>query len=80
METYLKYPGAYGWLLVVSGYKAVKKPKTTAQKEARRNNKLEMDSILDGLTDLVKSKVGSCASEKDLWDNLQDIYANPKEK
>jgi hypothetical protein len=23
----------------------------------------------------VKSKVGSCASSKDLWDKLQDLYA-----
>ena len=51
----------------------MKKPKTAAQKEAKRNNKLAIDTILDGLTDLVKSKVGSCASSKALLDKLQDL-------
>jgi hypothetical protein len=53
----------------------LKKPKTVAQKEAKRNNKLAIDTILDGLTDSVKSKVGSCASSKEIWDKLQDLYA-----
>jgi acetone carboxylase gamma subunit len=35
---------------------------------------LAIDTILDGLTDSVKSKVGSCASSKEIWDNLQDLY------
>jgi acetone carboxylase gamma subunit len=52
----------------------LKKPKTAAQKEAKRNNKLAIDTILDGLTDSVKSKVGSCASSKEFWDKLQDLY------
>ena len=74
METYLKSLGVYVWFLVASGYNALKKPKTAAQKEAKRNNKLAIDTILDGLTDLVKSKVGSCASSKEIWDKLQDLY------
>jgi hypothetical protein len=53
----------------------LKKPKTTAQKEAKKNNKLAIDTILDGLTDSVKSKVGSCASSKEIWDKIQDLYA-----
>jgi hypothetical protein len=75
METYLKSLGEYVWFSVASGYNALKKPKTATQKEARRNNKLAIDTILDGLTDSVKSKVGSCASTKDIWDKLQDLYA-----
>jgi hypothetical protein len=51
METYLKSLGADVWFSVASGYNALKKPKTAAQKEAKRNNKLEIDTILDGLTD-----------------------------
>jgi hypothetical protein len=63
------------WISVASGYNASKKPKSAAQKEAKRNNKLAIDTILDGLTDSVKSKVGSCASAKHLWDKLQELYA-----
>jgi hypothetical protein len=64
METYLKSLGEDVCFLVSSGYNDLKKPKTAAQKEARRNKKLEIDTIQDGLTDSVKSKVGSCALEK----------------
>jgi hypothetical protein len=74
METYLKDLGEDVWFLVSSGYNALKKPKTAAQKEAKRNNKLTVDTILDGFIDSVKSKVGSCASAKYLWDKLQDLY------
>jgi hypothetical protein len=80
METYLKALGAYVWISVASGYNASKKPKTAAQKEAKRNNKLAIDTILDGLTDSVKSKVGSCASAKYLWDKLQELYARKEAK
>jgi hypothetical protein len=75
MENYLKDLGADVWFSVASRYNALKKPNTTAQKEEKRNNKLAIYTILDGLTDSVKSKVGSCASSKYIWDKLQDLYA-----
>jgi hypothetical protein len=74
MENYLKSLRADVLFLVASGYNALKKPKTASQKEAKRNNKFAIDTILDGLTDSVKSKVVSCASSKDIWDKLQDFY------
>ena len=74
METYLKALGADAWFSVASGYNALKKPKTAVHKEAKRNNKLTIDTILDGLIDLVKSKVESCASSKYFWDKLQELY------
>jgi hypothetical protein len=74
METYMKTLGADVWFSVALGYNDLKKPKTATQKEAKRNNKLAIDTILDGLTDSVKSKVGSCASSKYIWDKLQDLY------
>jgi hypothetical protein len=80
METYLKALGANVWFSVASGYNSLKKPKTAAQKEAKRNNKLAIDTILDGLTDSVKSKVGSCASAKEIWDKLKDLYARKEEE
>jgi hypothetical protein len=73
MENYLKALREDVWFSVSLGYNALKKPKTVAQKEAKRNNKLAIDTILDGLTDSVKSKVGSCASSKNLWDKLQEL-------
>ena len=70
MENYLKALGVDVWFLVSSGYNALNKPKTTSQKEVKRKNKLAIDTILDGLTDSVKSKVGSCASSKEIWNKL----------
>jgi hypothetical protein len=75
METYLKDLRVDFWISIASGYNALKKPKTAAQKEAKRNNKLTIDTILDGLTDSMKSNMGSCASAKYLWDKLQELYA-----
>jgi hypothetical protein len=80
METYLKALGEDVWISVSSGYNASKKPNTAAQKEEKRNNKLAIDTILDGLTYSVKSKVGSCASTKYLWDKLQELYAREEAK
>jgi hypothetical protein len=46
------------WHSVVTGYNATKKPpKTTTKKELKRNNKIAMDFILEGLPDSVKDKV-----------------------
>jgi hypothetical protein len=47
----LKSLGADVWFSVASGYSALKKPKIAAQKEEKRNNKLAIDTILDGLVD-----------------------------
>jgi hypothetical protein len=57
-QNYLIYLGVDVWILVVSGYTVSKKPKTATQKEERRNNKMGMGVILDGLVDLLKAKVG----------------------
>jgi len=58
MQTYSTLLGVGIWLLFVLGYITSKKPpKTTTRKEARRNKKIEMYAILDGLDDSVKYKV-----------------------
>jgi hypothetical protein len=40
----------------------------------KRNNKIAMDFILEGLLDPVKDKVGQCSSTKELWDKLHNLY------
>jgi hypothetical protein len=80
METYLKSLGEYVWFLFALGYNALKKPKTAAQKEEKRNNKLAIDTILDGLTNSMKYKVGSCALSKEIWDKIQDLYVREEEE
>jgi hypothetical protein len=45
MEVFLQEHGHYIWLSIVTGYDSSKREKTTAKKELRKNNKIEMDFI-----------------------------------
>jgi hypothetical protein len=40
----------------------------------KRNKKIAMDFILEGLPNSVKDKVGKCSSTKELWDKIHNIY------
>jgi hypothetical protein len=62
---------------VFIGYDSSKRAKTAAKKELRKNNKIAMDFIWEGLPNPVREKVGKCSSEKELWDKLHDIYSSP---
>jgi hypothetical protein len=76
MRVFLQAQGFDIWNSVVSGYTAPKKPlKNATKKELKRNNKMAMDAILDGLSDSVKFKVGQCSSAKEIWDKLHNFYS-----
>jgi hypothetical protein len=75
MKVFLEAHGYDVWYSVVTGYTTSKKPlKTATKKELKRNNKIAMDAILDGLPDSVKVKVGQCSSTKEIWDKLHNLY------
>ena len=76
-EAFLHAQGHYIWLSVVTGYDSSKRAKTAAKKELRKNNKIAMDFIQEGLPNLVREKVGKCSSTKELWDKLHEIYSSP---
>jgi hypothetical protein len=40
----------------------------------KKNNKIAMDFIWEGLPNLVRENIGKFSSAKELWDNLHDIY------
>ena len=81
MKTFLQEQGCDIWKSVVTSYTTTKKPlKTTTNKELKRNNKIEMDFIIELLHDSVKTKVEQYASTKELWDNLQYIYVRQGKK
>jgi hypothetical protein len=86
MKTFLEAHGYDVWKLVVIGYTATKKPKTARNKELKRNNKIAMDFIWEGLCDSIREKVGKCSSIKEIWDKLHNLYfdkspiKNPKNK
>jgi hypothetical protein len=76
-KVFLHAQGHYIWLSVVRGYDRSKREKTAAKKELRKNKKIVMDFIWEGLPNLVRVKVGKCSSTKELWDKLHDIYSSP---
>jgi hypothetical protein len=57
-------------------YDGSKRAKTATKKELKKNNKIAMDFIWEGLPKLVREKVGKCSSSKELWDKLHDIYSS----
>jgi hypothetical protein len=69
--------GHYIWLSVVTGYDSSKREKTAAKKELKKNNKIAMDFIWEGLPNPVREKVGKCSSAKELWDKLHNVYSSP---
>jgi chromosome segregation ATPase len=77
MKVFLQTQGHYIWLSVVTGYDGSKREKTASKKELKKNNKIEMDFISEGLPNPVREKVGKCSSAKELWDKLHDIYSSP---
>jgi hypothetical protein len=74
MEVFLQEQGRYSCVLVVTGYDSSKKEKTIAKKELKKNKKIEMDFIWEGLPNPVRENIGKFSSAKELWDKLHDIY------
>ena len=64
MKLFLQAHGHYIWLSIVTGYDSSKRENTTTKKELKKNNKIEMDFIWEGLPEPVIEKVGKCSSTK----------------
>jgi hypothetical protein len=43
----------------------------------KKNKKIAMDFIWEGLPNSVREKVCKCSSAKEIWDKLHDIYYLP---
>ena len=68
------------WQSVLTGYTPPKKVKTIAQKEEKKNNSMAMETILEGLTDHQKKKIGKCSSTKELWLKTKLIYSTKEQE
>jgi hypothetical protein len=75
MKTYIQAQGFEIWQLVVDGYKEPTIPPTNerAMKLGKTNSK-ETNAFLNGLCELVYTKVIHCKSAKGIWDKVQNIY------
>ena len=78
-KVFLQEQVHYICLSFVTGYDSSKREKTATKKELKKNNKIAMDFIWEGLPKPVREKVGKCSSAKELWDKLHDIYSSPIE-
>jgi hypothetical protein len=76
-RTFLEANGYDIWYSIVTRYNATKKEKTTTKKELKKNNKIAMDFILEGLYDSIKDKVGKFSSTKEILGKLHEIYSSP---
>ena len=80
MQFYLEEEGIGMWQSVLTGHTPRKKLKTTAQKEAKKNNSMAMETILEGLTDHQKKKIGKCILAKELWLKIELIYSTKEQE
>jgi hypothetical protein len=78
-KVFLQAQGHYIWLSVVTGYDNSKREKTAAKKELRKNNKIEMDFIWEGLPNPVREKVGKCSSAKNFGISYMKYILHPSQ-
>jgi hypothetical protein len=76
-KVFLQAQGHYIWLSFVTRYDSSKRAKTATKKELKKNKKIAMDFIWEGLHNPVREKVGKCSSAKELWDKLHNVYSSP---
>ena len=76
-KQFLHAQGNNIWLSIIIGYDSSKREKTAAKKELKKNKKIAMDFIWEGLPKPVRENVGKFSSAKEIWDKLHDIYSSP---
>ena len=80
MQFYLEAEGIGIWQSVLTRYTPPNKVKTTTQNEENKNNSLAMETILEGLTNHQKKKIGKCISTKELWLKIELIYSTKEQE
>jgi hypothetical protein len=75
MKTYIQAQGFEIWQSIVDGYiaPAVLPTNDKAVKLGQNNSKAK-NGLLNGLSEMIFTKVAHCKSAKDIWDKLQNIY------
>ena len=80
MKGYLKEKGASVWKSVIGGSIPSKnQSKFVAQKEAKKNNVVELKTIFNGLSYSVKEIIRQHSSPKDLWLKLEKVYQDKED-
>ena len=67
------------WKSITTGYTAPKKVKTMTQKDARKNNSMALETIMEGLTNSMKEMIGKYSSAKELWVTIEQLCSKGKD-
>jgi hypothetical protein len=78
MEIHLKALGYDVWNSVITDYFPPNRVRTPAKKKAKKIKSMAMNTILDGLPDDIKEKIGKCNSAKELWEKSKYLYSYEK--
>ena len=71
MRTYIQAQGFQVWQSIVDGYTAPTVPPTKEKVvKLGENNSKAKNALLNGLNDMVFTKVSHCKSVKEIWDKL----------
>jgi hypothetical protein len=75
MRTYIQAHGFQVWQSIVDRYTApTVPPKNDKEVKLGENNSKATNSLLNGLSDTIFTKVAHCKFTKEIWDKLQNIY------
>jgi hypothetical protein len=75
MKTYIQAQGFEIWQSIVDGYTTPTVPPTNDKAvKLGQNNSKAKNALLNGLSEMIFTKVAHCKSTKEIWDKLQNIY------
>jgi hypothetical protein len=71
MKTYIQAHGFKTWKSIVDGYTIpIVSPTNDKAVKIDQNNSKSTNALLNGLGDMVFTKVAHCKSAKEIWDTL----------
>jgi hypothetical protein len=71
MKAYIQAQGFQVWKSIVDGYTTpTVPPKNDKAMKLGENNSKSINALLNGLSDMVFTKVSHCKSAKEIWDKL----------
>jgi hypothetical protein len=75
MKTYIHAQGFQVWKSIVDGYTTpTVLPTNDKAVKLGENNSKAKNELLNGLNDMVFTKVAHCKYAKEIWDKLRNIY------
>ena len=75
MKTYIQAKGFEIWQSIVDGYIVPTVPPTNDEAvKLGHNNSKASNELLNGISEMIFTKVAHCKSAKEIWDKLQNIY------